>query len=91
MDGTDKLCEAVYGRTARACDYLGGTDAKLLTDATDLIRALQAENARVRHLVISTAVQVGIKYAYDHEHLGPNENDLRARFKKMAREALRGE
>ncbi len=34
-DGTDRLCLALYGRKARARDYLGGSDARMLHDAAD--------------------------------------------------------
>ena len=35
LDGTDRLCRALYGRKATARDYLGGSDAKMLHDAAD--------------------------------------------------------
>lgn len=40
MTGTDKLCMALYGRPAQPRDYLGGSDAKMLHDAAEVIAAL---------------------------------------------------
>ena len=34
-DGTERLCRAVYGRSATARDYLGGSEARMLHDAAD--------------------------------------------------------
>lgn len=42
-DGTAKLCRAIYGREAKAKDYLGGSEAKMLHDAADRIATLTAE------------------------------------------------
>ena len=36
-DGTESLCRAIYGRDGTAKEFLGGSDAKMLFDATDLI------------------------------------------------------
>lgn len=47
MDGTDRLCHALYGRPAACNDYLGGSEAKMLHDAAD---ALAAERARTADL-----------------------------------------
>jgi vacuolar-type H+-ATPase subunit E/Vma4 len=44
-DGTDKLCLALYGRLAKAADYLGGSNAKMLHDAADRIEALKQVGA----------------------------------------------
>jgi hypothetical protein len=41
MDGTDRLCRALYG-AAKPADYLGGSDAKMLHDAADRIAELLA-------------------------------------------------
>ncbi len=41
QDGTDKLCQAVYGRAAKASDYLGGSEARMLHDAADKITELK--------------------------------------------------
>lgn len=35
LDGTARLCRALYGRKERAADYLGGSDARMLHDAAD--------------------------------------------------------
>lgn len=40
-DGTERLCHALYGRPARPRDYLGGSDARMLHDAADLIARLR--------------------------------------------------
>ena len=48
MDGTDTLCEALYKRKAGVNDYIGGADAKMLTDAAAVIIRLEAESARAR-------------------------------------------
>lgn len=34
-DGTERLCQALYGRSAKPADYLGGSNAKMLHDAAD--------------------------------------------------------
>lgn len=41
-DGTERLCQALYGRKATPRDYLGGSDAKMLHDAADRILLLAA-------------------------------------------------
>jgi len=41
-DGTERLCQALYGRKATARDYVGGSDAKMLHDAADRIAELKA-------------------------------------------------
>lgn len=41
MDGTDRLCMALYGRPAKPADFLGGADAKMLHDAATRIADLQ--------------------------------------------------
>lgn len=38
-DGTERLCQALYGRKATPRDYLGGSNAKMLHDAADRILA----------------------------------------------------
>nr|BDD48123.1 hypothetical protein 39 [Balneolaceae bacterium] len=38
-DGTDELCNALYGRKAKPEDYLGGSDAKMLKDAAKVVKA----------------------------------------------------
>jgi hypothetical protein len=43
LDGTDRLCMALYGRLSEAEDYLGGSDAKMLHDAADRITQLQTQ------------------------------------------------
>lgn len=40
-DGTNTLCQALYGRDAEPADYLGGADAKMLHDAASRIRDLE--------------------------------------------------
>lgn len=41
-DGTERLCQALYGRKAAPRDYIGGSDAKMLHDAADRIIELAA-------------------------------------------------
>jgi len=43
LDGTGRLCLALYGRQARPRDYLGGSEARMLHDAAD---KLEAANTR---------------------------------------------
>jgi hypothetical protein len=40
-DGTERLCRALYGRKAKASDYLGGSQARMLHDAADRIEAVE--------------------------------------------------
>ena len=40
-DGTDKLCQALYGRAPEPQDYLGGGEAKMLHDAANEIEQLR--------------------------------------------------
>lgn len=40
LDGTDRLCQAVYGRKSLPRDYIGGSSARMLHDAAALIEAL---------------------------------------------------
>ena len=47
-DGTEKLCQAVYGRTATAEDYIGGSMANMLFDGATKIEALGTENEDVK-------------------------------------------
>jgi hypothetical protein len=42
MDGTARLCRALYGRKERPADYLMGSDARMLHDAADTIARLRA-------------------------------------------------
>ena len=42
-DGTDRLCQVVYGRSPKAEDYLGGSNAKMLHDAADKIEELKKQ------------------------------------------------
>lgn len=51
-DGTGKLCALLYGE-AKACDYLGGSDARMLHDAAKQIGTL-------RDLMIDAWLQWGI-------------------------------
>jgi hypothetical protein len=37
-DGTELLCRAVYGRKAKTQDYLGGSEARMLHDAANMIK-----------------------------------------------------
>ena len=48
-DGTDKLCHALYKRKAKATDYIGGIDARILYDGAARITELEAEIERLRH------------------------------------------
>ena len=50
FDGTDRLTLALYGRTSKPQDYIGGADANMLHDAAalirvygDILRAIQAD------------------------------------------------
>ena len=45
-DGTERLCQAVYGKKEEPGNYLGGSEAKMLHDAADLIEKLRAEAFR---------------------------------------------
>ena len=46
QDGTERLCQALYGRKATPRDYLGGSDARMLHDAADrLIKRAPANPA----------------------------------------------
>lgn len=40
-DGTERLCQAVYGRPSQARDYLGGSAARMLHDGAELIEKLR--------------------------------------------------
>jgi len=40
-DALDQLSEALYDREVKASDYLGGSDAKILKDATEMIVELR--------------------------------------------------
>lgn len=42
IDGTERLCLATYGRGARARDYIGGSEARMLHDAATEIHRLRA-------------------------------------------------
>jgi hypothetical protein len=48
MDGTDKLCLAVYNREPISSDYIGWFNARMLHDATKLIYDLLAERDALR-------------------------------------------
>jgi hypothetical protein len=58
MDGTGRLCRALYRRTASAKDYLGGSDARMLHDAADAILAVtpgeRSSQEAVAWVVLST-------------------------------------
>jgi hypothetical protein len=41
-DNVDRLCQAVYGRPPQTRDYLGGSEARILGDAANLILGLRA-------------------------------------------------
>ena len=56
-DGTERLCQALYGRKAKPADYLGGSDAKMLHDAADLIAELQAADCIECRPVSSASLQ----------------------------------
>jgi len=47
LDGTDKLCFAIYGRGPMTHDYLGGANAQMLYDGAKLISDLHARLAAV--------------------------------------------
>lgn len=47
-DGTERLCRALYGRKARARDYLGGSDARMLHDAADLLDSRSVADGALR-------------------------------------------
>lgn len=40
VDGTDRLCRALYQRAPRAKDYAGGSEARMLYDAANVIENL---------------------------------------------------
>lgn len=40
-DALDSLCLTLYAREARACDYIGGSNAQVLRDATEEIKQLR--------------------------------------------------
>jgi len=44
-DGTERLCRALYGRDAEPADYLGGSEARMLHDAADMLRAIASQGA----------------------------------------------
>jgi len=47
-DGTDRLCWELYRRDARPRDYIGGSSARMLHHATELIRQLSLSLAAER-------------------------------------------
>jgi len=47
-DGTDRLCRAVYGRSAEPKDYIGGSSAQMLHAAANLIDQLREAVDRLR-------------------------------------------
>jgi hypothetical protein len=55
-DATDDLCVALYGRLARAADYLGGSNAQMLKDAARQISRMNvfAEEAKTHLCIFDT-------------------------------------
>ena len=49
-DGTDQLCELLYGRKASPRDYLGGSEAQMLFDAVAEIENLRRWKREVKEL-----------------------------------------
>jgi len=47
-DNLDELCEVLYERRPKAADYLGGSDAQILKDATTEILTLRKENEELK-------------------------------------------
>jgi hypothetical protein len=47
LDGTDRLCWALYGHAPKAQDYLGGSEAKMLHDAADEILHLRQSQEKI--------------------------------------------
>lgn len=45
MDGLDRLAILLYGRKAKPQDFIGGSDARILSDAADRITALLNQEA----------------------------------------------
>ena len=41
-DGTERLCDALYGRNAKPSDYIGGANARMLHDAANWINDIQS-------------------------------------------------
>lgn len=41
-DGTERLVQALHGRSAKPRDYLGGSNARMLHEAAERIRELEA-------------------------------------------------
>ena len=70
-DGTDKLCQALYGRPAEAKDYLGGSNAKMLYDAAatinetvDALKCLRFHSLDAQKLAtdaLNTCKTIGVK------------------------------
>lgn len=48
-DGTERLCQAVYGRRPEARDWLGGSEARMLHAGADLIERLKLTEEAARH------------------------------------------
>lgn len=60
MDGTKRLCRALYRRDETPADYLGGADAKMLHDAAQVLESLRAFATTVR----TVHLDMGGKHRY---------------------------
>lgn len=75
-DGTDKLCEVLYGEV-KAQYYIGGSDAKMLHDGANEIQRLRMENTTLVY-EINVALESHIEEMEVHiESLIGKMSDLR--------------
>jgi len=66
-DGTEKLCQAIYDRNAKASDYVGGSEAKMLYDGANKIEALQKQCGIYREALVKITTIVPLEQPFDAE------------------------
>lgn len=69
-DGTERLVQALHGRKALPPDYIGGSQARMLYEATDRIEGAKAREAELLVLLREARDQL-TEHDNEYQHVTP--------------------
>jgi len=87
LDGTEKLCNALYARKSTASDYLGGSDSRILHQAANTISALREKLETAKSLAYHTHPITGAMEA-TYKELAESNSEALDSLKRQFEEIL---